>query len=173
MVQRSSSSHEQRKPFSRDTPTSFGKSSCIDGTAQPGTHQAYAEPATAPPEARTSHPVPASKNPVPLSNISNRPAVHMDVQQASARFLDQVEATRTQYKKDVDQLVVDNELLQAERTELQAAKDNATHEAQRAKHTVDQARTELADTRAQLSKAKLDLEDVQGYAIFFTPTPLP
>lgn len=110
---------------------------------------------------------------MPLSNISNRPAVHIDVQQASARFLDQVEATRTQYKKDVEQLMVDNEQLQAEQKELQLAKDNASHEAQRAKQTVDQAKAELADTRAQLSKAKLDLEDVQGYDLFFITPLLP
>lgn len=127
-------------------------------------YQAHADSAAAAPEPTTSqHPLASAKNPVPLSNISNRPPVHMDVQQASARFLDQVEATRTQYKKDVEQLMVDNEQLQAERKELQVAKDNATHEAQRAKQTVDQAKAELADTRAQLSKARLELEDVQGY----------
>jgi chromosome segregation ATPase len=61
--------------------------------------------------------------------------------------------------------MVDNAQLQAERKELQLAKENAVHEAQRAKQTVDQAKAELADTRAQLNKARLDLEDVQGYEI--------
>ena len=172
-MQRSSSSNEQRRPISRESPTSFGKGRYSDVASQPGIHQTHADPATAAPEPTTQHPLASAKNPVPLSNISNHPAVHMDVQQASARFLDQVEATRTQYKKDVDQLMVDNEQLQAERKELQVAKDNATHEAQRAKQTVDQAKAELADTRALLSKAKLELEDVQGYAGIAIPPKTP
>jgi chromosome segregation ATPase len=99
---------------------------------------------------------------VPLANISNRQPAHINVQEASARFLGQVEATRSQYKRDVDQLVIDNERLQAQRKELQAAKDSAAVEAKRAKDAVDQAKTELADTRAQLNNAKLELEDVKA-----------
>lgn len=160
-MQRSASANEQRKPFSRGSPASFGQSNQIDTNAQEGAQQSF--PQAPAPETGVSQHAPAAKTGVPLANISNRPGVHIDVQQASARFLDQVEATRAQYKKDVQQLMVDNEQLQAERKELQMAKDNAAQEALRAKQTVDQAKAELADTQAQLSKAKLDLEDVQGY----------
>lgn len=98
----------------------------------------------------------------PLTNISNHPQSHMNMQDASARFLDQVDAARSKYKKDIAVLKGDNEQLQHQRRELQVEKDTAAQETHRARHAVEQAKAELAETRAQLSKAKLELEDVRG-----------
>lgn len=98
----------------------------------------------------------------PLTNISNHPQSHMSIQDASARFLDQVEATRSQYRKDIDVLKGNNDQLHQQRRDLQVEKDTAVQETHRARQAVEQAKAELADTRSQLSKAKLELEDVRG-----------
>lgn len=143
-------------------PLSFGKGPpCTPNPPDPNPDLVVASPSYSYPSSSGQQ---AAGGPAvtPFTNISNHPQSHMNIQDASARFLDQVDAARSKYRKDIDVLKEDNEQLQQQRRALQADKETAMQETHRARQAVEQTKAELAETRSQLSKAKLELEDARG-----------